>query len=56
MVELPLNGRNATLQALLPGSVQNGRNAASGIALNTGLVFSVNGARPNQSAYTLDGG
>ncbi len=30
--------------------------AASGVALNTGLVFSVNGARPNQSAYTLDGG
>ena len=58
MVELPLNGRNAlTLQALLPGSVQMGSgSAASGIALNTGLVFSVNGARPNQSAYTLDGG
>jgi carboxypeptidase family protein len=58
MVELPLNGRNAlTLQALLPGSVQMGSgSAASGIALNTNLVFSVNGARPNQSAYTLDGG
>ncbi|MBV9305825.1 MAG: TonB-dependent receptor, partial [Acidobacteriaceae bacterium] len=58
MVELPLNGRNAlSLQALLPGSVQMGSgSAASGIALNTNLVFSVNGARPNQSAYTLDGG
>ena len=58
MAELPLNGRNAlTLQALLPGSVQMGSgSAASGIALNTNLVFSVNGARPNQSAYTLDGG
>jgi Carboxypeptidase regulatory-like domain len=58
MVELPLNGRNAlSLQALLPGAVQMGINsAASGIALNTNLVFSVNGARPNQSAYTLDGG
>ncbi len=58
MVELPLNGRNAlTLQALLPGSVQMGTgSAASGIALNTNLVFSVNGARPNQSSYTLDGG
>ncbi len=58
MVELPLNGRNAlSLQALLPGSVLMGSgSAASGIALNTNLVFSVNGARPNQSAYTLDGG
>ena len=58
MAQLPLNGRNAlSLQALLPGAVQMGSgSAASGIALNTGLVFSVNGARPNQSAYTLDGG
>ncbi len=58
MVELPLNGRDAlSLQALLPGSVQMGSgSAASGIALNTNLVFSVDGARPNQSAYTLDGG
>jgi hypothetical protein len=58
MTELPLNGRNAlSLQALLPGAVPTASgSAASGIALNTGLVFSVNGARPNQSAYTLDGG
>jgi Carboxypeptidase regulatory-like domain len=58
MVELPLNGRQAlSLQALLPGSVQTASgSAASGIALNTNLVFSVNGARPNQSAYTLDAG
>ena len=58
MVELPLNGRNALqLQALLPGSIQMGSgSAASGIALNTNIVFSVNGARPNSSAYTLDGG
>jgi len=58
MVELPLNGRNALqLQALLPGSIQMGTgSAASGIALNTNIVFSVNGARPNSSAYTLDGG
>ena len=57
MVELPLNGRNAlTLQGLLPGAVQMGTgSAATGVALNTNLVFSVNGARPNQSAYTLDG-
>jgi hypothetical protein len=58
MVELPLNGRNAlSLQALLPGAVPAASgSAASGIALNTALVFSVNGARPNQSAYILDGG
>src|ERR1700722_4614088 len=58
MTELPLNGRNAlSLQALLPGAVPMGTgSAASGVALNTNLVFSVNGARPNQSAYTLDGG
>ncbi|MBZ2184173.1 MAG: carboxypeptidase regulatory-like domain-containing protein [Bryobacter sp.] len=58
MVELPLNGRNAlSLQGLLPGAIQMGTgSAASGIALNTNLVFSVNGARPNNSAYTLDGG
>ena len=38
---------------LLPGAVPAASgSAASGIALNTGLVFSVNGARPNQSAYT----
>ena len=58
VTELPLNGRNPLqLQALLPGSIQMGTgSAASGIALNTNLVFSVNGARPNASSYTLDGG
>lgn len=58
MNDLPVNGRNAlSLQALLPGAVQMGVNsAATGVALNTNLVFSVNGARPNQSAYVLDGG
>ncbi len=58
MVDLPLNGRNALqLQALLPGSIQMGSgSAASLIALNTNIVFAVNGARPNQSSYTLDGG
>jgi hypothetical protein len=58
MVDLPLNGRNALqLQALLPGSIQMGAgSAASLIALNTSIVFSVNGSRPNQSSYTLDGG
>jgi hypothetical protein len=55
---LPLNGRNAlSLQALLPGAIQMGSgSAASGIALNTNLVFSVNGTRAEQSAYILDGG
>ncbi len=58
MTQLPLNGRNAlSLQALLPGSAPTASgSAATGIALNTGLVFSVNGTRPNESAYTLDGG
>jgi hypothetical protein len=58
MDDLPVNGRNAlSLQSLLPGAIQMGSgSAASGIALNTNLVFSVNGARPDQSAYILDGG
>lgn len=58
MVDLPLNGRNALqLQALLPGSIQLGAGAgATLVALNTNIVFAVNGARPNGSAYTLDGG
>src|SRR5579863_3975237 len=58
MDALPLNGRNAlSLQALLPGAIQMGSgSAASGIALNTNLVFSVNGTRAEQSAYILDGG
>ncbi|HEY1946197.1 MAG TPA: carboxypeptidase regulatory-like domain-containing protein [Bryobacteraceae bacterium] len=58
MDDLPVNGRNAlSLQALLPGAIQMGTgSAASGVALNTNLVFSVNGARPDQSAYILDGG
>ena len=30
--------------------------AATGIALNTNMVFSVNGTRASQSAYILDGG
>jgi len=58
MDALPLNGRNAlSLQALLPGAIQMGQNAAAtGIALNTNLVFAVNGTRAEQSAYVLDGG
>lgn len=58
MVELPLNGRNALqLQALLPGAVLAApQSAATTIAINTNSVFAINGARPNQSSYTLDGG
>jgi Carboxypeptidase regulatory-like domain len=58
MDDLPLNGRNALqLQGVLPGAIQMGSgSAASGIALNTSTVFSVNGTRPSQSAYVLDGG
>lgn len=58
MDDLPLNGRNAlSLQAILPGAIQMGSgSAATGTALNTNLVFSVNGTRASQSAYVLDGG
>jgi hypothetical protein len=58
MSDLPLNGRNAlSLQAILPGAIQMSQGAAAtGIALNTNIVFSVNGTRASQSAYVLDGG
>ena len=58
MDDLPLNGRNAlSLQGILAGAIQMGQGAAaSTIALNTNLVFSVNGTRASQSAYVLDGG
>lgn len=57
MDDLPLNGRNALqLQALLPGAIQLGSgSAATGTALNTNIVFSVNGTRADQTAYVLDG-
>lgn len=57
MVDLPLNGRQSLqLQNLLAGAVQTRPlQAASLIALNTGLSSSVNGARPNASSYFLDG-
>jgi hypothetical protein len=56
--ELPLNGRQTLqLQALLPGAVNvPSGSAASLIAINTALSFSVNGTRANSSSYTLDGG
>lgn len=58
MDELPLNGRNALqLQGILAGAIQMSQGAAAtGIALNTNMVFSVNGTRASQSAYILDGG
>ena len=58
MDELPLNGRNALqLQGILAGAIQMSQGAAAtGIALNTNMVFSVNGTRASQSAYVLDGG
>ena len=58
MDDLPLNGRNAlSLQGILPGAIQMSQGAAAtGIALNTNMVFSVNGTRASQSAYLLDGG
>jgi hypothetical protein len=57
VADLPLNGRQALqLQALLPGVVlaPEGQ-AASFIALNTNLTFSINGTRPSASLYMLDG-
>ena len=58
VADLPLNGRQALqLQSLLPGvtpAIQG--QAASLIAVNTNLTFSINGSRPSASLYTLDGG
>ena len=57
VVDLPLNGRQALqLQTLLPGVVPAAQGqAASFIALNTYLTFSINGTRPSGSLYMLDG-
>jgi hypothetical protein len=57
MVDLPLNGRQALqLQAIMPGVVPGAQGqAASLIAVNTYLTFSVNGTRPSGSFYALDG-
>ena len=57
VVDLPLNGRQALqLQTLLPGVVPAAQGqAASFIAVNTNLTFSINGTRPSASLYTLDG-
>lgn len=58
IVDLPLNGRQSLqLQTLLPGVVPAAQGqAASLIAVNTNLTFSVNGSRPSGGMYTLDGG
>ena len=58
VVDLPLNGRQALqLQTLLPGVVPAAQGqAASLIAVNTNLTYSVNGSRPSGGLYTLDGG
>ena len=57
IVDLPLNGRQALqLQTLLPGVVPAAQGqAASLIAVNTNLTFSINGTRPSGSLYSLDG-
>ena len=57
MVDLPLNGREALqLQTIMPGVVPAAQGqAASLIAVNTYLTFSVNGTRPSGSFYALDG-
>ncbi|WP_031500541.1 TonB-dependent receptor [Bryobacter aggregatus] len=58
IVELPLNGRQSLqLQGLVPGVIPAAQGqAASFVAVNTNLTFSINGSRPSASVYTLDGG
>ncbi len=54
MQDLPLNGRNALqLTTLTPGAVLTNTGTESGQQDNTGL--SVNGLRPTQNNYELDG-
>ncbi len=57
MADLPLNGRQALqLQTIVPGVVPAAQGqAASLIAVNTNLTFSMNGTRPSGSFYALDG-
>ena len=57
IVDLPLNGRNYTQLGLLqPGAapLTNGLISAGG-PLRQGETYSVNGARPEQNMYTVDG-
>lgn len=62
LVEIPLNGRNAAdLTLLVPGAVSANANNSGALQGDTKQfpgadAFSVNGARPDQIAYNLDGG
>lgn len=56
IVDLPLNGRNLSDLALLsPGTVSVSEGDGVKTALGT-RQFSINGARNNETRYTLDGG
>lgn len=53
---LPVNGRNYTrLVLLMPGTSSVTRSQSQGTAQSGTALFSVNGSRPQDSNYTLDG-
>jgi hypothetical protein len=62
LVDLPLNGRNAAdLTLLVPGAVSANANNSGALQGDTKQIpgaeaFAVNGARPDQIGYNLDGG
>ena len=62
LVDIPLNGRNAAdLTLLVPGAVSANANNAGALQGDTKQIpgadaFAVNGARPDQIGYNLDGG
>jgi hypothetical protein len=62
LVDIPLNGRNAAdLTLLVPGAVSDNANNSGALQGDTKQfpgadAFSVNGTRPDQIAYNLDGG
>src|SRR3954453_12305365 len=58
LVDLPLNGRNFTQLGLLQAgaSALTSGLAQAGGPLRQGQTYSVNGARPEQNTYLIDGG
>ncbi len=62
LVDIPLNGRNAAdLTLLVPGAVSANMNNSGSLQGDTKQIpgadaIAVNGARPDQIAYNLDGG